>query len=213
MRLGLRELTFFALLLIIVGAAGYFVFLPHLAQAEQINRENLAKQARLARMDRLGQTSESLTKELTELAKALDFFESKLPNDQQIHSVLNEISRISGKFKLESKSVSTRAQVQSADYIALPIEMDMVGTFEGTYQFLLELERMPRITRISDMDVVKDKSIDGVVHTKLVLSVYFEPGGGGRTESPNPPANTSNTNTKSPRTDRPAGARTPGGAP
>jgi type IV pilus assembly protein PilO len=175
MKIGLREVTFFVLLLGILGLAGYFVFLPHYRQTQQTMEENRVKQARLAQLERLGQTSDSLTKELAELGKALEFFESKLPNDQQIHNVLREVTQNTEKHGLATKSVRTLKQIESNDYVALPIEMDLAGPFEGLYQFLLELERMPRITKISQMEVNKDASGEGMVTTKLVVSVYFDP--------------------------------------
>ena len=69
--------------------------------------------------------------------------------------------------------------MQSADYVAQPIEMDMTGSFEGFYQFLLELERLPRITRINQMELNKDRDNEGVVSAKMVVSIYFEPSGRG----------------------------------
>ncbi|MDD4889699.1 MAG: type 4a pilus biogenesis protein PilO [Phycisphaerae bacterium] len=200
MRIGLRELTFFLLLLGIVAGAGYFVFLPHWRETERLTQENDVKQTRLTHLDRIGQTSESLSKELTELGKALDFFESKLPNDQQIHSVLREITQITDKHKLTTKSVRTLKQTQAAEYVALPIEMEMSGSFEGTYQFLLDLERLPRITRVTDMNIEKDKAGEGHVQTKVVVSVYFEPNGKGE-----PPADPAGS-----RRDRPAPRKTGG---
>lgn len=203
MRIGLRELTFFVLLLAIVAGAGYFVFLPHWRDAQSLARANEVKQLRLAKLDRIGQTSESLAAELSELGRALDFFESKLPNDQQIHSVLNEIAQIREKHGLSSGSVRTLKQVQAADYTSLPIEMEMSGSWEGVYRFLLDLERLPRITRISDMEITKDKAGEGRVVSKLVVSIYFEPEGKG---GPASPADAPGRDRTAPR--RPAGGAT-----
>ncbi len=175
MKIGLRELTFFLLLAAIVGGAGWFVFLPHWKDIQATHKETHGKKVRLTQLDHLGQTSDGLTKELGELTKALEFFESKLPADQQMSVVLREITQITDRHGLITKSVRTLKQIEASEYVAQPIEMDMAGTFEGFYQFLLELERMPRITRISQMVLDKDKDNEGIVSSKMVVSIYFEP--------------------------------------
>lgn len=176
MSIGLREFTLFALLLGIVAAAGWFVFLPDHRELAELDRENHAKLARLAQLDRVGQTSESLTKELADLQRALEFFESKLPNDQQISAVLGEITQICEKHQLKARTIKTLKQEQFSDYIMSPIELELDGKFESFYRFLLDLERMPRITRISHMEVFKDKHNEGQVTTKMIMSIYFEAG-------------------------------------
>ena len=175
MKLGLRELTFVLLLVGILAGAAWFVFMPHWKEVEAVRKEVQDKKVRMTQLEHLGQTSEGLTKELGELAKALEFFESKLPADQQISVVLREITQITDRHGLVTRSVRTLKQVESPDYVAQPIEMDMTGSFEGFYQFLLELERLPRITRISQMELTKDKQAEGVVQVKMVVSIYFEP--------------------------------------
>jgi hypothetical protein len=63
--------------------------------------------------------------------------------------------------------------------------MTMNGDFEGFYQFLLELENLPRITRVHEMQLERAGKSDrrGVIDDDLpadamkaefVLSIYFE---------------------------------------
>ncbi len=215
MKIGLRELTFFLLLVGILAGAAYFVFLPHWRQVEQVRKETMEKQARLNNLGQLGQSSEALTKELADLTQALEFFESKLPDNQQIHSVLREVTQITEKHGLTTKSVRTLKQVESPDYVAQPIEMDLSGGFPGFYQFLLDLRKLPRITKIGQMELAKDKVAEGVVQTKMVLTIYFEPpakgteasgggAGGSRPSAPAPPARR-----EAPRSGTPASAGGP----
>ena len=175
MKIGIRELTFLALLAAIPVAAALLVFMPRHKQVEAVDEEIATKQGRLAQLDRLGQTSASLSQELNELAKALAFFESKLPNDQQIHTVLREVTQIGEKYRLQTRSVQTQKQESTADYVAQPIELKLAGKFEGIYQFLYDLHQLPRITRIKRLEIEKDKSGEGLVQATLVILIYFEP--------------------------------------
>ncbi|MCG3181604.1 MAG: hypothetical protein BIFFINMI_04002 [Phycisphaerae bacterium] len=192
MKFGLRELTFFLLLLAIPAGAAFFVFVPRFKQVAELRNSTQEKETRLARLDQLGQASTSLNKELTELKKALDFFESKLPNSQQIDTVLEEVTALRERYKLSSRSFLTQKRVMSADYVAQPIEMKIAGSFEGFYQFLKALEALPRITRIQQMEIRSDgKSTAGQVEVTLVVLIYFEPEGGEKVTDFNPATITS----------------------
>ncbi len=177
MKIGLRELTFFLLLAAIPIGAAMFVFVPRWHNVAEMEVETLEKQVRLERLDQVSRTTESLGQELKDLSDALTFFESKLPNSQQIHTVLREVTQISESHQLTTKSVRTLKQQEAAEFVALPIEMELTGDFSGVYQFLYDLHKLPRITRITQMNLAKDKKQEGVVEAKLIVLIYFEPGG------------------------------------
>ena len=53
------------------------------------------------------------------------------------------------------------------------------GDFNGFYAFLLQLEKLPRITRVSQMKLEKISERDGEMTAQLTLSIFFEPETGG----------------------------------
>jgi hypothetical protein len=57
--------------------------------------------------------------------------------------------------------------------------MSLAGDFNGFYVFLQQLENMPRITRVTHMNLTKMAERDGAMQAKLTLSIFFEPDGGG----------------------------------
>lgn len=185
MKIGLRELTFFLLLAAIPTMAAFFVFVPKWEKVADLEAEIQVKQARLERLDQISRTTESLSGELSDLGEALNFFESKLPNDQQIHTVLREVTQISESHRLSTRSVRTLKQEEAAEFVALPIELELSGDFSGFYEFLYDLHKLPRITRITKMNVAKHKKNEGQVEAKLIVLIYFEPGDSG---SPTPSA-------------------------
>jgi Tfp pilus assembly protein PilO len=176
MKIGLRELTFFALLIAIPVAAYAFVFMPHGKTVKSLQEETQKKMGRLAQLQRLGHASKSLSRELEELRKAMEFFESKLPDSQQIDNVLTEVTLIAEKNQLVKRSWESQKIVQSADYVARPVEMKLAGNFAGVYEFLRGLERLPRITRIRHMEIRSDdEGGPGAVEVLLQILIYFEP--------------------------------------
>lgn len=55
-----------------------------------------------------------------------------------------------------------------------PLELTMEGGFRGFYEFLIRLEKLPRITRIPDMRIRRSDSVDGEMKAEFTLSIYFQ---------------------------------------
>lgn len=174
MKFGLRELLFFGLLAAIPVGSYFWIFKPanenwirhrqqYNDQAEKLKELTVA----LGKIDDLSQ-------EIENLAKAVEFFESKLPARHEIHKVLEDITRISEKQQLETRIFKTGKPKPFSLYNEQPIEMELYGSFESFYQFLLDIEQMPRITRISNMEIEKDNTVPGAMTVKFLLSVYYD---------------------------------------
>jgi Tfp pilus assembly protein PilO len=61
------------------------------------------------------------------------------------------------------------------NYSELPIQMSLSGDFNGFYSFLLQLEKLPRITRVTQMKLEKINDHDGEATANITLSIFFEP--------------------------------------
>jgi len=57
--------------------------------------------------------------------------------------------------------------------------MNLSGDFNGYYSFLLQLEKLPRITRVTQMNLQKISDRDGEMQAQMTLSIFFEPDTGG----------------------------------
>jgi hypothetical protein len=56
--------------------------------------------------------------------------------------------------------------------------MSLSGDFNGFYAFLLQLEKLARITRVTQMQLQKIDEHDGQMQAQMTLSIYFEPDNG-----------------------------------
>lgn len=77
--------------------------------------------------------------------------------------------------KLTTKTIRTMKSVRGAAYSEQPIEMNLNGDFAGFYEFMLQLERLPRLTRVQNMSLDKINGQEGAMEAKLLLSIFFEP--------------------------------------
>jgi Tfp pilus assembly protein PilO len=101
-----------------------------------------------------------------------------------VDTVLNDVWRMARDNQLAVRSVKSDKPVPAALYMELPLNMVMEGNFFGFYEFLSQLERMPRITRIHDLHLERidqkrtpnDGDLPpGAMRAEFTLSIYYEP--------------------------------------
>jgi type IV pilus assembly protein PilO len=143
----------------------------HLAEAK--GRVD-AKMAQLAKFQKATAAAEDLTKQLEQLEEAIEFFESKLPPKSQIHEVLEQVTVIAQKQGLEAKTIRTLKKKDNSGYIEQPLKMELEGNFSSFYSFLLELEKLPRIMKIRELELQKHKDSDGQIAADFIVSIFFQ---------------------------------------
>lgn len=176
MHFGMREGVFVAVLLGMPVAAWWFVFQPNNAQIAQARAEIVAKRQKLQELEAATIQVEDLGREIDKLTDAIEMFESKLPAEKEVEVILKEVWQLAARHTLKPRSVRTEKPIQSARYSELPLKMVILGDFKGFYSFLLDLERLSRITRVPEMSLEKlTQGEDGQMEATFTLSIFFEP--------------------------------------
>ncbi len=177
----IRQGVFVVLLLGMLVGAWYFVFLPRDRADREMRSQIQAKQLQLQKLNRATATIGNLREEIADLEEAIEFFQSKLPNEKEIDRVLEEVWRLAESSSLTTKGIyTTRRGSQSAflepdaTQAEQPIRMEFEGKFEGFYQFLLALESQPRIMRVRNISLKQDDRKEGVIKAEVEMSVFFE---------------------------------------
>jgi type IV pilus assembly protein PilO len=131
------------------------------------------KQKKLAELEHATKIAKDLDKKLKEIEHAIEVFESKLPHTSEVHTVLENVTRIAQKHGLEAELVKALKQVENNGYIEQPLEMHLAGNFKSFYGFLLELERLDRITKIRELKLKKINKREGYTGVSFALSIFF----------------------------------------
>ena len=183
MKFTIREAILLSLLVAIPLGSWWFVFRPRSAQIEQARHEIEQMRSRLLEMSRADEAIATLNDDIAQYNEAIKFFRSKLPQEKEIDEILREVWRLAQMHRLSTKSIRTvrhSGAVSTVDptgpYAEQPIALELEGRFtEGLYPFLLDLENMPRISRIHKMKVERlSNTDDGQVVAQMVMSVFFE---------------------------------------
>ena len=171
---GFRKAVFFVLLLGVAIIGYQYMVKPankHLAEAKGRVQTKLAK---LAEFERATAAAEGLTKQLEQLQEAIKFFESKLPPKSEIHKVLEQVTVIAQKEGLKPKTIRTLKKTDNSGYIEQPLKMELEGNFNSFYSFLLELEKLPRITKIRELKLDKRTADEGQIAADFIVSIFFQ---------------------------------------
>ncbi|MCC6581603.1 MAG: type 4a pilus biogenesis protein PilO [Phycisphaeraceae bacterium] len=174
MRLGFREMLFLVLLAALPVAFYFFAFEPRNRQIAQARQEIQRKQDRLAELEKSAMDLSDLGREIDKLSASVDLFERKLPAQREVEVVLKEVWEMATRHRLTPRSVHSDKPRNAAKYAELPLRMSIVGDFTGYYAFLLELEKMPRITQTPRMKLKKLEKEEGQMEAEMVLSIFFE---------------------------------------
>jgi len=169
-----RKIVFFVLLVGLAVVGYQYMIKPANKDLAEIKAKVDSKLEQLVKFEEATAAAEDITKQLDKLQEAINFFESKLPPRSQIHEVLEQVTVIAQKEGLKPKTIRTLANKDNSGYIEQPIKMELVGNFSSFYSFLLELEKLPRIMKIRELELDKQKSSDGEISADFIVSIFFQ---------------------------------------
>lgn len=170
----IRKVIFFVLLVAISYFAYAYMIKPsnkHLTEQKLMLKSKVEK---LKQLEEATMAAENLDTQLEELERAITFFENKLPPESQIDKVLEQVTVIAQKQGLEPKTILALQPKECNGYIEQPLRMELYGSFNSYYSFLLALERLDRITNMRELELEKDSENEGVATAKFVVSIFFQ---------------------------------------
>ena len=169
-----RKVVFFVLLLGVAVVGYRYMIKPANTHLAEVKSRVDTKFAQLAKFQQATAAAEDLTKQLEQLKEAIGFFESRLPPKSQIHEVLEQVTVIAQKEGLEPKTIRTLTEKDNSGYIEQPLKMELEGNFSSFYSFLLELENLPRIMKIRELKLEKQKTDEGQIAADFIVSIFFQ---------------------------------------
>jgi type IV pilus assembly protein PilO len=175
MKLGMRELIFLTVMLGLLGSSWFLIFKKNNIRRDQLRADTEYKQKALNNLKQSTQQIGNLNRKIEDLHKAIEFFESKLPQEKEIAEILDQLSKLAEANSLHARTFKTLKTERNANYSEQPIQLSISGDFYGFYSFLLQLETLPRITRINQMKLEKISERDGEMQAEVTLSIFFVP--------------------------------------
>jgi len=170
----LRKAVFFVLLLGVAYAAYQYMVKPANKHLDEVEQRVQTKLAKLTEFEKATAAVDDLSKQLEQLQEAIEFFESKLPPTSEIDKVLRDVTVIGEKQGVKCKRILRLKRKDNSGYIEQPLKMELEGNFNSFYSFLLELEKLPRIMKIRELELDKQIKQEGQIAADFVVSIFFQ---------------------------------------
>ncbi len=175
MQFGIRQYIFLGVLLAVPLTSYFMVFKPQNQEIGRAKTEIELKQAMLEKLRAQTSQTADLEKANAEMHQAIASIEAKLPSTKEVDNVLREVAQIAARHKLEMPTFKKQDRLLSAGQAQeQPLDVELVGDFDGFYKFLLDLEKVPRITRIHDMKLARHDKNDGEMKAAFTISIYYQ---------------------------------------
>ena len=185
MRFGLREVVFLIVLLVVPLASYAYVFKPRNDEIQKARQEVDNKREKLARLREVADKIDDIGLAIEQGREAIELIEAKLPSEHDVEVILEDVWKLADKAHLVVKSIKSEKPVPATLYMEQPLNVTMEGEFLGFYKFILGLEKLPRITRIHQMDLDRptvrkrrgkeDETDLSRMKMEFKLSIYFQP--------------------------------------
>ncbi len=180
----IRQVAFFAVLLAVPLGAWAFVFKPRNTEIAMARADVDLRLAQLDELREVESINDDLEKTLEQLDLALNELRARIPDAAGIEDILRRIAEITQENRLVVRSFKREKTIPSAHYVEMPLKTVIEGSFEGIHRFLVDLERIPRITRILDMKIENPNSnpmsrsngqiAQGDVRAELTITIYAD---------------------------------------
>ncbi|QDU33974.1 Pilus assembly protein, PilO [Poriferisphaera corsica] len=164
---------FYILIILATPVLSYvFLFQPRAYEIQKIEDNIAGMNEQLQIFEASKKDIAELSDEIAKVEESLTRLKAKLPDQKNVENVLRNVWNIATKHNLETRNFRTD-KIQNIDnYMRVPIEMTITGDFDGYYEFLQQLESLPRIIKIPTMTIESLNNHDGTIQANIYLNVY-----------------------------------------
>ncbi len=113
-------------------------------------------------------------KEVARLKEKFKELSKKLPQKEEIPSLLNDISNLGKRNGIEFIHFEPKTEIKKEFYAEIPIFLSLSGTYNDFLKFFHDLGRLERIVNVSEVEMGNPTFKDGrlVLKTELKINIF-----------------------------------------
>ena len=173
MKFGLRDVMFLFVLLAFPIASWWTLFRPQNMEISQALQEIDFKNQTLIKVAEATARTKDLEAENAAIREGINLMQQRLPTGKEVESVLSDVATIARSHKLEVPKFVTKKPLDNAGFGEQPLEIRVVGPWEAFYVFLQDIEKLERITKISELEVSRSNKEPSKIEAVMMLNIYF----------------------------------------
>ena len=157
----------------VVGGGVYFDTLDQLTKLENAEQNELALKNEFEVKQKKAVNFQDYKDQLTQIEASLDEMIRQMPTEEELASLLVDISQTGLASGLEFKLFKPDAPILKDFYSELPINIQVIGKYEELGLFVSGLASLPRIVTIHDVNITPQGK-DGSMLMSAVVKTYNE---------------------------------------
>jgi type IV pilus assembly protein PilO len=146
------------MIVVLVGAATWFLFLPAYEEMDQLETklQDLEKQLATAKIN--AAELEKFQAKMQEAEAQFKIAMRALPEQAEVPSLLTNVSKSGVELGVELLSFKPAAEVNKEFYAELPMEINIRGDYHHQAMFFDRVARLSRIININNISISADKA-------------------------------------------------------
>jgi type IV pilus assembly protein PilO len=157
----------------VVGGGIYFDTLDQFTRLETAEQNELTLKNEFEAKQRKAVNYQDYKDQLTQIEASLDEMIRQMPTEEELASLLVDISQTGLASGLEFKLFKPDAPILKDFYSELPINIQVIGKYEELGLFVSGLASLPRIVTIHDVNITPQGK-DGSMLMSAVVKTYNE---------------------------------------
>jgi type IV pilus assembly protein PilO len=158
---------------VVVGVGVYFDTLDQLTLLESAEQKEPALTREFEEKQKKAVNLQDYQDQLTQIKTLLDKMIKQMPTEEEIASLLIDISQTGLASGLQFKLFKPDAPILKDFYSELPINIQVIGKYEELGLFVSGLASLPRIVTLHDVNITPEGK-DGKLLMNAVVKTYNE---------------------------------------
>ncbi len=156
-----RALILGVLLVLVVGAFVYFLYMPKYEEYQKLLKTGNTLQTKLEQDQRIARDLPKFRAEYDRMNEQLEQALTQLPNDKEIPALLTSIASLAKDQGLDVLRFKPRSEVAKGFYADVPVELKLAGSFHQIALFFQAIGDLPRIVNVSNLTMGSAKMVGG----------------------------------------------------
>ncbi len=160
---------------LVAGGGYYYDTADQLAELESIEQKEVELKNDFVTKQKKAVNLPEYKKQLDQIEASLEEMIKQMPTEEEVASLLIDISQTGLASGLEFRLFKPSAPVQKDFYSELPINIQVIGRYEELGLFVSGLAALPRIVTVHDVNIKPESKVkEGTMLMNAVVKTYNE---------------------------------------
>ncbi|MHC4264429.1 MAG: type 4a pilus biogenesis protein PilO [Planctomycetota bacterium] len=168
-----RQVVIFCLIGVMIAGFVCFRYLPLRKKVKALEHSRQENQVLVSRASIESQRFLEFQKELRQLKKKVENYDTKIPANRDLGGFLQKITSLMDEYHLKEQNVQPGKEIDLDYLTCIPVSMKCKGRVDQIFKFYRSLQKLDRAIRVERVELINDEDFNGEVIMNTHASVYY----------------------------------------